>query len=470
MTVISAPVMAQVSVDDAIKAIKSSNASNAKETEKVVKQAFKAVKKDAGEVAKIGRAYLDVKDTLNARVYADLSIKANKKAAVGYILRGDIEVLNDNPGEAASWYQNAKYFDPTNAEAYKKYAFIYRGRDPKLAVETLEELRTIDPSYPVDAEAGHIYYLSAKKSATYMPLALEYFQKVQLPAYDKLDKNYMTEYALVAFVSQKNDLSRQIAEHGLKRDPRNAGYNRLVMYNSVELKDYEKAITYVDRLFNNSDSLEVSTNDYKFAGLAYAGVKNYEEALKYYTKQLEASEDNGAKANVLKVISDTYKAMGDLDNSLAKYEEYLQLNANANANDYAGLATIYRNMAAEKTGEEQKVAVNKALEIYKSMIEKFPTSADYSNFMSARTIQILDPEQKLGLARPYYEALIASIEAAGVKSDADKTRIKEAYSYVGIYLFKFANDMEGAKVYFDKLIELDPENELAKQVLSTYEK
>lgn len=470
MTVISAPAMAQVSVADAIKAIKSSNASNAKETEKLVKQAYKAVKKDAAEVSKLGRAYLDVKDTLNARVYAELAIKANKKSALGYILRGDIEVLNDNPGEAASWYQNAIYFDPQNPEAYKKYAFIYRGRDPKQAVQTLEQLRTVDPTYPVDAEAGHIYYLSATKNAAYMPLALEHFQKVQLPDYDRLGSYYMTEYALVAFASQKNDLSRQIAEHGLKSNPRNAGYNRLVLYNSVELKDFDKAVSYVDRLFNQSDSLEISANDYKFAGLAYAGQKNFDEALKYYTKQLEVSDDNSSKAAVLKVLSDTYKAKGDLNNSLAKYEEYLKLNASANANDYAGLANIYRNMAAEKTGEEQKAAVDKALSIYKEMIEKFPTSADYSNFMSARTIQILDPEQKQGLARPYYDALITSIETAGIKSEADKTRIKEAYTYVGIYLFKFADDMDGAKPYFDKLIELDPENAIAKQVLQAYEK
>lgn len=470
MTVISAPAMAQVSVDDALKAIKSSNASNAKETEKTVKQAYKTVKKNAEEVAKIGRAYLDIKDTLNAKNYANLAIKANKSSAAGYILLGDIEVLNDNPGDAASWYQQATHFDPTNAEGYKKYAFIYRGRDPKQAVQTLEQLRTVDPTYPVDAEAGHIYYLSATKNAAYMPLALEHFQKVQLPAYDKLGSYYMTEYALVAFASQKNDLSRQIAEHGLKSNPRNAGYNRLVMYNSVELKDYNKAIEYIDRLFNKSDSLEISSNDYKFAALAYAGVENYDEAINYYNKQLEVSEGNDAKASVLKVLSDTYKKKGDLANSLAKYEEYLLLNTSANANDFAGLATIYRNMAAEKTGEEQKEAVNKALAIYKDMIEKFPTSADYSNFMAARTIQILDPKQEQGLARPYYEALITSIEAAGIKSDADKSRIKEAYTYIAIYLFKFADDMAGAKPYVDKLIEIDPENELAKQILSAYEK
>lgn len=467
LTVISAPAMAQVSVDDAIKAIKSST--DAKATAKVVKEAMKPIKKNAAEVAKLGRAYLDVKDTLNAKKYADLAIKANKNAAAGYILHGDIEVFNDNPGAAASWYQNAIYFDAKNPEAYKKYAFIYRGRDPKQAVQTLEQLRTVDPTYPVDAEAGHIYYLSATKNAAYMPLALEHYQKVQLADIAKLEPYYMTEYALVAFASQKNDLSKQIAEYGLKANPRHAGYNRLALYNAVELKQYDEAINYVDRLLNQSDSVEVTANDYKFAALAYTGAQNYDEAINYYSKQLEATETPEAKADVLKALSDSYKAKGDLVNSLAKYKEYLAVNPNANANDYAGFATIYRNMAAEQTGEEQKASVNEALNIYKDMITKFPTSADYANFMSARTIQMLDPDQKLGLAKPYYEAIATSIETVGIKSDTDKVRVKEAYTYLGIYFFKIVSDADAAKPYFDKLIALDPENELAKQVLATYE-
>ena len=466
LTVFSAPALAQVSIADAVKTIKSST--DKKETEAVVKQAYKAVKKDAAEVAKLGRAYLDVKDTINAKKYANLAVKANKNSAAGYILLGDIEVFNDNPGDAAGWYQQAIYFDPKNPEAYKKYAFIYRGRDPKQAVETLEQLRSVDPTYPVDAEAGHIYYMSATKNSTYMPLALASYQKVQLEALAKLESYYMTEYALVAFASQKNDLSKQIAEFGLKKNPRNAGYNRLALYNSVELKDFDSAVKYVDLLFNKSDSLEVTANDYKFAGLAFAGAKNYDEAINYYTKQFELAEGNEAKAVVLKSISDIYREKGDLENALAKYEQYLNLNPSTSANDYASYANIYRNMAAEQTGEAQANSVNKALEIYKNLIEKFPTSADYSNFMSARTIQLLDPDQKKGLARPYYEAIVTSIEAAGVKSDADKMRLKEAYSYLGIYFFKIANDSAAAKPYFDKLITLDPENEIAKQVLSTY--
>lgn len=463
LMVISSSAMAQATVDDAIKAIKSGG--DKKQVESVVKEAFKGVKKNAVEVAKLGRAYLDVKDTLNAKKYADLAVKADKKAGAGYILRGDIEVFNDNPGEAASWYQNAYYFEPTNAEAYKKYAFIYRGRDPKQAVETLEKLREVDPSYPVDAEAGHIYYMSATKNSTYMPLALESYQKVQLADLAKLESYYMTEYALVAFASQKNELSRKIAEYGLQSKPRNAGYNRLALYNSVDMQDFETAIKYVDRLFNQSDSLKETANDYKYAALAYQGVKNFTEALKCQEKQIALAEDDATKAAVLKAMSDTYKGMDDYDNAIAKYQEYLAKKADASATDYAGLANLYRNATAVKDQAGQIECINKAVEVYASMIEKFPTSADYANFMAARTIQVLDADQKKGLAEPYYQNLFTSISAAGVKDNNDKVRLTEACQYLGIYYFKIKSDNASAKQYFEKLQEIDPENALAKQVL-----
>ena len=467
LMVISSSAMAQASLDDAIKAIKSGQ--DKKAVESVVKEAIKPYKKDASALAKIGRAYLDVKDTLNTRKYAQMSVDAEKKlkegkTGAGYIVLGDLEVFNDNPGDAAAWYQNAIYFNPKNAEAYKKYAFIYRGRDPKQAVQTLEQLRTVDPTYPVDAEAGHIYYMSATKSAEYMPLALQSYSKVQLADLNKLESYYMTEYALVAFASQKFDKSKEIAQYGLQSKPRNAGYNRLAMYNSVELKQFDDAVKYCDLLFNQSDSLVATANDYKYAGLAYAGAGNADKSLECYEKQYELSEGD-AKIQVIKSLSDAYKAKNDYPNAIAKYQEYLKVNTKAGANDYVGLANLYRNATATQDAAGQVESINKAVGVYQDMIQKFPTSADYSNFMAARTIQVLDPDQKKGLALPYYDALFESISAAGVKDNADKARISEACQYCGIYYFKIKNDNASAKKYFEKLQEIDPENALAKQVL-----
>ncbi len=221
-------------------------------------------------------------------------------------------------------------------------------------------------------------------------------------------------------------------------------------------------------MFNKSDSVELTTNDYKFAGLTFSALKQYDTAISYYDKQLAASTDDNQKANVLKDLSDAYKAKGDFATSLAKYEEYLKVNPKVGINDYNGLANIYRNQAANQTGAAQQESVDKAVAIYNQMIEKYPSNADFCNFMAARTIGITDPTQTKGAARPYYDKLAQIIETNGVKTDADKARLTEAYTYLGIYYYKIKNDSASAKPYFEKLIQIDPENPTAKQVLETY--
>ncbi len=472
MTVVSSSAMAQeVSVKDAVNAIKTNKDQAA--VAAIVKDVTKAYKKDAKALAAIGRAYLDVKDTANTRKYADMAIAITNKSKTGkvgdgFMLMGDLEYYKDDPGAAAAMYQNAYYYEPNNINAYVKYARVMRGVSPDMAVEQLEKVRSLDANYPVDAEAAHIYYEAAKKNGSYMQKVLEYYGKVTPAKLYDHDPSYLTEYALAAFANQKNDVSKNLALYGLSKKPRNAGYNRLALYNSVELKQYEEAKGYVDALFNKSDSVELTANDYKFAGITFSALKDYDSAITYYNRQLESVSDPAQKANVMKDLSDAYKGKGDFEKSLQLYEEYLKLNPKVGINDYNGLANIYRNQAANQQGDAQVASVNKAVEIYKTMEEKYPSNADFCNFMAARTLGLIDATQAKGLAKPYYEKLAKIVEEKGVKDNSDKARLSEAYTYLGIYFYKIKNDSASAKPYFEKLLQLDPENETAKQVLATY--
>lgn len=471
MTAFSGSAMAQTTVKDAVNAIKTNKDKAA--VAAIVKAVVKENKKDVKAIAAIGRAYLDIKDTANTRKYAEMACALTDKAKSdkvgdGYVLMGDLAYFNDDPGTAAAKYEAATYAEPNNIAAYVKYARVMRGVSPDMAVQQLEKVRTIDANYPVDAEAAHIYYEAAKKNGSYMQKVLDYYGKVTPSKLYAHEPSYLTEYALAAFANQKNEKSKELAVYGLTQNPRNAGYNRLALYNSYELKQYNEAAKYVDALFNKSDSVELTSNDYKYAGLTYSALKDYDTAISYYDKQLEACKDNAQKANVLKDLSDAYKAKGDFATSLAKYEEYLKLNPKVGINDYNGLANIYRNQAANQTGAEQQASVDKAVSIYNQMIEKYPSNADFCNFMAARTLGITDPTQTKGAARPYYEKLAKLIEEKGVQNDQDKARVIEAYSYLGIYYYKIKNDAATAKPYFEKLIQIDPENTTAKQVLATY--
>ena len=50
-------------------------------------------------------------------------------------------------------------------------------------------------------------------------------------------------------------------------------------------------------------------------------------------------------------------------------------------------------------------------------------------------------------------------------NNSDRARLKEAYLYMISYEARVADNMEAAKVQAQKLIEIDPENAIAKQVL-----
>ena len=65
--------------------------------------------------------------TTYGEAYANYALQVSKnKCASAFILLGDIEVLADNGGGAASYYDQAILADPKDDTAYRKYALIYR--------------------------------------------------------------------------------------------------------------------------------------------------------------------------------------------------------------------------------------------------------------------------------------------------------------------------------------------------------
>ena len=114
--------------------------SDAADKEDQIKDLFKEYKKEPDVIVAIGRAYLDIKDTENAKKYADMAIKRDKNYGDAYVLAGDIEVINDNGGAASALFEQAIYFDPKNPNGYRRYAQVNSKAYPAAAVEKLEEL------------------------------------------------------------------------------------------------------------------------------------------------------------------------------------------------------------------------------------------------------------------------------------------------------------------------------------------
>ena len=444
---------------DAVKKIISNKPAD---LDKQMKPFYKANKKNADNLVAFGREFLAVKDTANAKTYANYALEASKnKSAAAFLLLGDIEAISDNGGGAAAQYEQAIYVDPKNPDAYYKYANVYRKISPSGAVAKLNELRQQRPDIAVDALAGRIYYMSNE------------FDKA-LAAYDKADKNLMEErdlsdYAMAAFFKAQNQKSLDIAKFGLTKKPRHAAFNRLAFFNSTELKNYDDALMYADRLFNQSDSAKFSYYDYTYYGNALSGAKQPEKAIEMYQKALQQEDmDNKAKrAGVIKQLSDAYREKEDYPNAIKFYKEYLDNIDKPSANDMAFLAGLYMQQGSTLSGDAQVAAFKQADATYATLAEKFDGAAEYATFMRARVNGQMDPDQSKGLAKPFYEKLV---ELIGPKTELDateKARLKESYHYLISYYFIQKDDKATAKEYAAKMLTIDPENEIAKQVMET---
>ena len=459
MTVISVPTMAQdatSAIEQATKIIKS----GAEDKDKQVTAVFKTVKKDAKAIAGIGRAYLDAKEYDNADKYADLAIKANKNCAAGYVLKGDICVMKDDGGAASSWFENATTLDPQDPEGYRRYAQINAKADPDGSIAKLEQLRSIDPSYPVDLVAAEIQSKAGRADA-----AIEYYSKVDL---DKMEDYQLADYASTLFLKQKYDESLKVSSFGNNKFPRYGSLNRLSLLNNVNLEKYEEAIKFGERLFNSSDDVKYTALDYINYGTALQKLKKNDEAIKAFEKVVNTRTfDMEQRISVFKNLSDVYKSMGDYPKALEYYEKYVKGNqTKMTANIKNGLAQLYRTMAIDEnsTPEQKQEAIAKADKVFSEIAEEFPAFKQAVTAQRAKLAFILDPEDKASAAKPHYDQLIEIINGLESKDASDVAQLKQALSYNIVYFVKVNEDIAKAKEYAAKLLEIDPENAMAKQV------
>ena len=461
MTGFSTQLMAQDGSKADVDAVKRIISSKPADLDKQMKPFYKANKKNAENLVAFGRAFFEAKDTANARNCASQALAASKnKYSAAFVLLGDIEALSsDNGGSAAAQYNQAIYADPKNAEAYFKYANVYRKISPSEAIAKLEELRTQRPDVAVDALAGRIYY-----NANDFDKALSYYDKADRT---KMEDRDLSDYAMTAYFKQQNQKSLDIAKFGLTRNPRSAAFNRLAFFNSTDLKLYDDALAYADALFNRSDSAKFSYYDYTYYGNAYNGAKQSDKAIEMYQKalQMEDMDNKDKRAGVIKQLSDAYLEKEDFPNAIKHYQDYLSNIDKPSANDLAGLASLHMQHGSSLTATEQAEAFKRADAAYADLAEKYENAIEYATFMRARVNSQMDPDQSKGLALPFYQKLADLIGPKADKDNTDKARLNESYRYLIAYYLIQKDDKATATSYAQKLIQIDPESEIAKQVL-----
>ena len=456
---ISAPAMAQT--DDfgaALAPVSQALKDNPAAAEGLAKSYMKQYKKNPEALIALGNSYLAVKNFDKATNVANMALTAAKKnlkyQAEAYILLGDIEAVKDeagNGGNAASHYATAKSLDPKNPIGYMRYASIYRKINPDLVEKTYAELLENIPGYPIHAEAGSSFFSGNK-----FDKAFENYAKCDI---NSLDEGNMVKYLISAVQLRKYAEAYNIATAGMNKFPKNVTLNQLGLWSAVETEKFDDAINIAQKFL----ALEGDKNatDYTYYGKALFGAKRYEDAIKQFEEAMNADEK---VVEPLQRISECYAAKGDADKALEYSEKYMQKNPNATPSDYAKMAQIY--VAKAEQGVDKAANFKKAIGIYDKMAEKYPSIASWAHMIAAG---VADKSGDTALGASYNEKIVSALWNKADR-DADETSyLTQALRLLGFYYWSDKNDLESAKPYYEKLIQLEPNDKNAKAALGIEE-
>jgi len=396
-----------------------------------------------------------------AVIYQEKAKNIKPKYALLAVLSGDIELAKKNVGNACSNYELAILYDENCKEAYVKYARAYKNVNTALAIEKLNQLKLKEPSFLlVDKELADIYYMNNEfdKAAE---LYGSYMKSGNINSAD------LVKYAMTLFFNHEFAKSLEIANSGHAKAPRNPAFNRLAMYNNTDLKQYDDAIKSADLLFNQSDKPDYNYLDYRYYGQALRETKKYDLAIVAYKKAIDM---DSSKVELWKDISDMYNDNSDYKNAIANYLTYQSLltEDKKNVEITYQLGRLYYSLgnSDKDSTDVKKSALLKADSVFAKVVTLDPTN--YRGYIwRARSNFALDPETLQGLAKPYYEQTIPIVEA---KADPKYNPvILECCRYLG-YFYYLKKDFIQSKMYWNKILALDPTNEMALKAIDGIDK
>ena len=425
-------------------------------------------KKNVDLILALTQVYLDAEKADETAELIAKAKKADKKDPRISLMEGDIALAKKDVGTACQLYEQAIYYDANCYEAYLKYARAYKSASPTMAIEKLEALKALagvpqDVLLQADKAMAEVYYSNNKFSDA--AKAYESFIHT-----DIAEESDILSYAFALFMSHDFEASYEIARKGLEKNAESTGFNRLAMYNLIDLKRYDEAKSIADVFFNQLKDVNYSGLDYRYYGALLNATEDYAGAIVQFEK---AYELDTTAVELLKQISDAYSSNADYDKAIEAYKRYcdaLPAEEKTTENIFT-LAGMYYDQGTDTTHvalEKRQVALQEADTLYAQVCELAPDSyAGY--FYRGHTRSAMDPETTQGLAKPYYEKVVELVLA---KNDPRYNRVLiTCYSYLGYYymLQGKPEDYAVSKEYWNKILTIDPNNALAKTALKGIE-
>ena len=441
-------------------ALKNGNKSEASD---LFKKALETNKKDASLMAAVARAYFNVDPTLYAKeidkqIDKAMKVSKNKEAQI-YVLQGDMLKTTD-VGAAAGRYEQAMVYDEEagniNPEAYVKYANLYNKVNPDFAIAKLVELNEKLPNSALaQSELAEKYYDGNQVTKA----AEQYGKYIQNPNHFQGDEQ---RYSGLLYFGKKYQESLDVANQVLAKDPNNEYMQRMVMLNKAALKDFTGAEEAAKKLFSHADAKFTAT-DYTTYGDILCELKRPEDAVAAYTKAYELNPEKNKQ--ILANISSMYTDLEDYQKAAEYMQKFVDA-GDASLNDYFILSNRYKNLGVSlPEGSPERIeAANNGIKYVDMAIESAANKGPlYRN--KATLMMVRDGAEITPALVETYQQMLAAYDENPENKEKYRDAYKSAYNNLANYYLK-AGDKEQARAYFEKFLEIDPENEALREYLN----
>ena len=423
------------------------------QAEVLFKQALDMTKsKNATVMLKIAETYInaDFKSLKAANELLAKALKLEPKNPDVHILIGDA-MLEADPMDGSGpvkKYNEAAALDVNSAKPILRIGKLYyRAKNPNEALRWYKEAIKIDSTFaPAYLEMGELYIMASINNK-----ALESYKKYLILNNDKEARDRFSQVLWLnkLFEDAVNEISKiQLTDSSSYTLYRLLGYSYSEVGDKFAPDGYKKGL-YAMRKFFDMTSQK--------AGFKYLST-DYSVVGKLLSK---TGQDSLGIVELKRALEmDTTKKILNSDIALAYYKikKYNDAIYYYSRKIAAGDPTVkdYLYVGSAYYASKQFALADSALTKVTTASPELTLAYKYR----AKCNVQLDPDSKLGLAKPHYEKVMELILAKPelLEKGNNKKDLIEAYEYLGAYNLIILKDKDKATEFFTKIKDLDPNN------------
>ncbi|MES1224739.1 MAG: tetratricopeptide repeat protein [Bacteroidota bacterium] len=369
----------------------------------------------------LGDAYRKLRDGTEAFKAYQKAVDEDGKYALAYYRMGQIFLTQKNKDVYTDYFQKSIAADPDFAPAYYRLYLYEFNRDPAKAMSWYQKYAALsDISIQNDYDLADLFYLN---------------------------KQYDSAIVKANEIITSGDISAK---------PR---IYKLMGYSYAGKKDTSKAIDEMKKYFEKEADSNIIAMDYLSMGQFYLSHVGSDSLAGIYLAKATTVERDSTK------LFDYYKMLADLAKTKKDYESQAKwLGKFYSGNSKASNLDLFYWGVANYRIEDYP----KADSIFGIYIDKYPDQS-FGYYWQAKSKALQDKEMDLGLAIPSYQKLVEVLQKDTTDANYKKWMV-EAYGYLAAYEVNSRKDYTAAITYFEKTLNVDPENESARKYIDMLEK